>query len=197
MIRALPPAFRTARLLAQRLDARHLDDLERLYAEPAVTDWFGGGATRDELAAWLEVSVTPHWEQRGFGLYALYEKRPAEDASADDASGATAPGGERVFVGRAGLKIAAPDVLEALGEPEAVELLYAVMPTQWGRGYATEIGRTLVNLAFGPLDLESVIAYTLPDNERSHRVLEKLDFAEEGEVVHEGLRHALFRRRRD
>jgi RimJ/RimL family protein N-acetyltransferase len=182
VIRALPPAFRTARLIAQRLDERHLDDLERLYAEPAVTDWLGGGATRSDLREWLSTKVEPHWEEHGFGLYAIYERQ-----------GPPAPA---TFVGRAGLALAAPDVREALGEPEAVELLYALVPSQWSRGYATEIGRKVTGLGLGPLDLASVVAYTLPDNLPSRRVLEKCGFVEEGEVVHERLPHLLFRRRR-
>ena len=182
VVRALPPAFRTERLLAQRLDERHLDDLARLYAEPAVTEWFGGGRTRCEVREWLATTVEPQWEEHGFGLYAVYERQ-----------GPPAPA---TFVGRAGLKVAAPDVCAALGEPVAVELLYALMPSQWGRGYATEIGRMLAGLALGPLDLESVVAYTLPANARSHRVLVKCGFVEEGEVLHEDELHVLFRRRR-
>jgi RimJ/RimL family protein N-acetyltransferase len=182
VIRALPPAFRIERLLAQRVEERHLDDLTRLYAEPAVADWLGGGRTRDEVREWLETTAGPHWATHGFGLYAVYERQ-----------GRPAPA---TFVGRAGLRLADPDVREALGEPEAVELLYALMPGQWGRGYATEIGRHLTGLALGPLDLQSVIAYTLPANARSRRVLEKCGFAEEGEVVHEDLPHVLYRRRR-
>ena len=182
MVRALPPAFRTPHLLAQRVDERHLDDLARLYAEPAVTDWLGGGRTRDEVREWIEASAEPHWEQHGFGLYAVYER--------------LGPPAPETFVGRAGLEIAAEDVCAALGEPKAVELLYALMPSQWGRGYATEIGRMLAGLALGPLDLESVIAYTLPVNTRSRRVLEKCGFVEQGEVVHEDEPHVLFRRRR-
>lgn len=182
MIPALPPAFRTERLLAQRLDERHLEDLARLYAEPAVTEWFGGGRTRDEVREWIESTAGPHWEAHGFGLYAVYERQ--------------GPPVPATFVGRAGLKIAAPDVCAALDEPEAVELLYALMPSMWGRGYATEIGRMLAGLALGALDLESVIAYTLPENERSQRVLAKCGFVGESEVVHEGLAHVLFRRHR-
>jgi RimJ/RimL family protein N-acetyltransferase len=182
VIRALPAAFRTERLLAQRLGEPHLDDLARLYAEPAVTDWLGGGRTRDDVREWLATRAEPHWEEHGFGLFAWYER-----------AGPPAPA---TFVGRAGLAIAAPDVREALGEPKAVELLYALVPSQWGRGYATEIGRMLAGLALGPLDLESVIAYTLPENERSQHVLEKLQFVDEGEIVHEDLPHVLFRRRR-
>jgi RimJ/RimL family protein N-acetyltransferase len=181
VIRALPLAFHTARLVVQRLDERHLEDLVRLYAEPAVTEWFGGGATRDEVVAWLASTVEPHWEDHGFGLYAAYERQ--------------GPPSPATFVGRAGLKVAARDVCDALGERDAVELLYALMPGKWGRGCATEIGRMLAGLALGPLDLESVIAYALPDNARSRRVLEKCGFSEEGEVVHEEWAHVLFRHR--
>jgi RimJ/RimL family protein N-acetyltransferase len=197
MTTALPRTLRTPRLVAERLEERHIDDLERLYAEPAVADWLGGVAGRDEVLEWLETTVRPHWEWYGFGLFALYTSSRPERRSLDVALGRP-PGSAPetpVFVGRAGLMLAAEDVRDALGEPQAVELLYALMPGQWGRGYATEIGRALAGLGLGQLGLGSLIAYTLPDNVRSRSVLEKCDFVEEREVAHEGMPHVLYRRR--
>ena len=185
MIRALAPAFRTKRLLAQRVNERHLDQLVRFNADPEVRQWLGGIRSADETRQWLVECAEPHWEEHGYGLYALFEKEAECDAS-----------GGRELVGRAGLERAAADVAEAIGEPEAVELLYAIAPAYWSRGYATEIARTLSGLALGPLDLESVVAYTLPDNERSRRVLEKAGFVYERDVVHEEFPHVLYRRRR-
>ena len=199
MTAGLPSVLRTARLVGERLEERHLDDLSRLYAEPRVTDWFGGGATRDEVREWLARTVYPHWEWYGFGLYAFYEKAAKEPGHAAALGFVPAPRREPrppAFVGRAGLVLAAQDVRDALGEPQAVELLFALMPDQWDRGYATEIGRALAGLGLAQLGLGSVIAYTRPDNVRSRRVLEKCDFTEECEVTHEGLAHVLFRRRR-
>jgi len=183
MIRALAPAFRTKRLLAQRVNERHLDQLVRFDADPEVRQWLGGVGTDEETREWLAERVEPHWEQYGYGVYALFEKEAECDAS-----------GGRELVGRAGLERAAADVAEAIGEPKAVELLYAIAPAYWGRGYATEIARTLTGLALGPLDLESVVAYTLPENAASRRVMEKVGFEYERDLVHEGLPHVLYRR---
>ncbi|HSL94295.1 MAG TPA: GNAT family N-acetyltransferase [Thermoleophilia bacterium] len=82
MIRALPEVFRTARLLAQRVAERHLADLERLHADPAVAEWIGDPATSDGLSEWVTAVVAPHWHMYGYGLFALYEKhaRSSDDA---------------------------------------------------------------------------------------------------------------------
>ena len=42
--------------------------------------------------------------------------------------------------------------------------------------------------------LQRVVAYTLPDNWASRRVMEKAGFAYERDVMHVGLRHVLYRR---
>jgi len=68
-----------------------------------------------------------------------------------------------------------------------VELGYAFGPAFWGRGYATEVGRAILNEAFGPLGLECVVAVTSEENSRSQRVLAKLGFVRAGwRDVYEG-----------
>lgn len=181
--RGLTEAFRTRRLLAQRLDARHLDQVVRLRADPEVMQWLGGVADPEDTAAWLAERVDPHWREHGYGMFALFEKQAP----------CAADGGGRELAGYAGLVHVADDVGDALGEPGAVELCYAIIPSCWGQGYATEIGRTLTGLALTSLDLRGVVAYTTPDNAASRRVLEKLGYAYERELEHEGLPHALYR----
>jgi RimJ/RimL family protein N-acetyltransferase len=68
------------------------------------------------------------------------------------------------------------------------------MPAYWGQGYATELGAAAVELAFGPLGLDSVVAYTLPHNLASRRVMDKLGFSYEREIVYADLPHVLYRR---
>jgi len=60
-------------------------------------------------------------------------------------------------------------------EPDrtAGALGYWVGGGYWGAGYATEAARALIEFAFTILKLEQVIANTLPDNDRSMRVLKK------------------------
>ena len=54
------------------------------------------------------------------------------------------------------------------------ELGYWVGVEQWGRGYATEASRAVMEYAFGPLDLTRVVAHCLTRNGSSRRVMEKL-----------------------
>ncbi len=209
MIRALPEVFRTARLLAQRVEERHLADLERLHGDPAVAEWIGDPAAGDGLSEWVTSVVSPHWHMYGYGLFALYEKhaRSSGEAGAGGAAmeaanavvsgGATAEAGAtRLFVGRAGLVDAGDDVTAAFAEKRVVELEFAVSPDARGRGYATEIARALTGLALTSLDRESVAALVRPGNAGALRVLEKLDFAAAGELDRDGTPLLLLRRRR-
>lgn len=68
------------------------------------------------------------------------------------------------------------------GDGVAAELGYALGRLYWGRGYATEAVRALVDLAQG-LGLELVDAYCFIDNPASVRVLEKADFEDRGTVL--------------
>ena len=69
------------------------------------------------------------------------------------------------------------------------ELGYWMGKGWWGRGYATEAGRAVLELAFLGLQLPRVVAGHFADNPASGRVLEKLGFAPAGE----GMRHSLAR----
>ena len=92
-----------------------------------------------------------------------------------------------VFIGYAGL---GPRRQPSEGE---VELLYALLPEAWGKGLATRMGRLAVEHAFGPLGLPQLVAYTLPTNRGSRRVMEKLGFEYERDVEHAGLPHVFYR----
>ncbi len=66
---------------------------------------------------------------------------------------------------------------EDLFEPGwGVELGYALHPSAWGKGYATELGRACLDWADTVLQLPRVVAFVHPDNAASRRVLEKLGF---------------------
>lgn len=78
------------------------------------------------------------------------------------------------IVGAVGLSITRPHRRGELGYWTAVD--------QWGRGYATEASRTMLDHAFGALDLSRVVAHCLTRNEGSWRVMEKLGMQREGRL---------------
>jgi RimJ/RimL family protein N-acetyltransferase len=69
------------------------------------------------------------------------------------------------------------------------------VPKRWGQGLATELAHAAVDVAAEPLHLREIVAFTLPDNLASRRVMEKAGFTYERNVIHVGLPHVLYRRR--
>jgi RimJ/RimL family protein N-acetyltransferase len=65
--------------------------------------------------------------------------------------------------------------------PGVVEIGYAVVASAWGRGYATEAVRALVERARAVPEVERIIGHTPLDRPASGRVLEKSGFANVGE----------------
>ena len=78
------------------------------------------------------------------------------------------------FLGTAGFD---PYTLDGSGE---VELGYRLCLEHWGKGYATEAVRAMLQWAYGALDLNRVEAELDTRNAASARVLEKLGFEREG-----------------
>ena len=67
------------------------------------------------------------------------------------------------------------------GGPD-VELTYALEPSAWGAGYATEAAAAALDYAFDEAGLERVVGIAKPENAGSVRVLEKLGMRALGEA---------------
>ena len=66
----------------------------------------------------------------------------------------------------------------------AGQLGYEVAPDYWGKGYATEAARAVLDFGFTKLKLERISAECVLENQRSCRVLEKLGMQQEGHLRH-------------
>ena len=155
-----------------RLTPAHLADVSMLLLDPRVgkTLWPGQDPpTRVQLIERLALQ-SEHWDRYGFGLWLLRDRQTGE------------------MVGRGGLQHTL-----VTGRQE-VEVGWAIVPERWGQGLATELARASLRAGFDELGLPEVIAFTLPYNIASRRVMEKTGFAYAGEVEHVGLPHVLYRR---
>jgi RimJ/RimL family protein N-acetyltransferase len=65
----------------------------------------------------------------------------------------------------------------------AVEIAYGVAADHRGKGYATEIADALVAYALASIEVQIVVAHTLPDATASQRVLVKCGFQRVGETL--------------
>jgi ribosomal-protein-alanine N-acetyltransferase len=164
----------THRLICERVRADDADELAALMLHPDVvrTTWLDPEPPTRADVAEKAASNARHWDRHGFGPWMLRDRATGE------------------LVGRAGLQHTL-----TTGDHE-VEVGWAIMPDRWGEGLATEIARTSVDVAFGPLRLDDVIAFTSPDNVASWRVMEKAGFVFDGEFEHFGLPQVLYRRSR-
>ena len=158
----------TERLRAEPVAAEHAEELRALLEDPRVGATLGGVLTPAQVRGSAE-AMAEHWARHGFGYWVWRDRATGE------------------LVGRGGLHHT------HVGGRDEVEVGWAVMADRWGEGFATEIGRASARHAFGELELLDVVAFTLPDNHASRRVMEKLGFAYERDVLHAGLPHVLCR----
>jgi ribosomal-protein-alanine N-acetyltransferase len=158
----------TKRLVGSRLSIADLDILYGMHRDPVVMATLGGIRPPGQTRAFLAKNLR-HWQQHGFGLWIFRDK---------------VDGG---FVGRGGLRH-----VTLQGCPD-VEISYALIAACWGKGFATEIATASVELA-AQRGMPSLVAFTLPDNHGSLRVMEKLAFRYERDILWAGMRHVLYRR---
>jgi RimJ/RimL family protein N-acetyltransferase len=150
------PSLESERLLLRPWrPADDLDALAAINADAEVMRFVAPNRplSRAETAAQLERFVA-HWDERGFGLWAVV---PRLEAGAG-------------CIGFAGLAV--PSFLPAI--LPAVEVGWRLAPAFWGQGFATEAARASVAFGFERLGLRSVVAVIEPGNQRSMRVAEKL-----------------------
>jgi RimJ/RimL family protein N-acetyltransferase len=164
-----PLLIETPRLRGVRIGPEHQPERETRLGDPRVGATLGGAATPEQVAEQI-AAHSRHWDERGFGYWMFR-----------DLDGAP--------VGRGGL--GATEV----GGPGGVEVGWAVLPDRWGQGYATELGAAAIGAAFARLGLDEVVSYTMVENRASRRVMEKLGFEYEREVMHADLPHVLYRLR--
>lgn len=79
------------------------------------------------------------------------------------------------LIGNCGVRLNEPGGYDA-------ETGYELAPKHWGRGYATEAARAMLDFGFGTLGLHRIMAYCVAENSASAHVLEKLGMKLEGRL---------------
>jgi ribosomal-protein-alanine N-acetyltransferase len=122
--------------------------------------------------------IARHFAAHGFGFWALARR--------------DAPG----LVGLVGLL----NIPWAARFTPAVEIGWRIAPGHRRQGYAEEAARAALADGFGRLGLTEIVAFTIPANQPSRRLMEKLGMAADGDFDHPNLpeghamrRHFLYR----
>ena len=77
--------------------------------------------------------------------------------------------------------------LNFVPEFDETEVLWALHPDAWGKGYATETARAALSYGFDTLDLKLIFAMTRPDNIASQAVMRRLGLSYRRNVVYKGM----------
>ena len=142
----------TERLVLRRFTEADVDDLVELDSDPDVMHFINGGrpTPRREIESDVLPAFLGYYARfAGYGFWAAIEKSTGRFLGwfhfrpADDA------------------------------RPNEVELGYRLHRSAWGKGYATEGSRALIDKGFAELGVERVVAFTMVVHVASRRVLEK------------------------
>ena len=145
------PILTTARLRLRQWREDDLAPFAALNADPQVMEFFPKVLTRAESDA-VAGRIRDHFARHGFGLWA-----------------GEAPGAAD-FVGFVGLAVPS---FEAHFTP-CVEIGWRLAREHWGHGYATEAATAALAFGFGDRALEEIVAFTVPANISSRRVMGRL-----------------------
>jgi len=76
--------------------------------------------------------------------------------------------------------------LNYVPEFDGTEVLWALHPDAWGKGYATEMARAALGYGFDKLGLDLIFAITKPDNLASQAVMKRLGLVHTRNVIYRG-----------
>ena len=150
----------TERLVLRPVTADDHAALLAHWTQPDVRRFLFDGAvvSAAEVAETIEESVRD-FTARGYGTW-LIELGSGTGLAGTAPLASTAP-----LAGTAGLR-----PLEGAG----LEIFYSLAPGTWGRGYATEAARAVVEYGLGPLGLPEVLAEVDEGNTASVAVIKRL-----------------------
>jgi RimJ/RimL family protein N-acetyltransferase len=155
------PELQTTRLVLRAFRACDLDAFAAMESDPEVRRYRGGNLRSTEESWGMMASGLGQWVLRGYGLFAVEEKKSGH------------------FAGFAG-------IFHPFDWPEP-EIGYSLARPFWGQGLAREAVTAARDWAFAALPSSALPSFIMPDNARSIRVAQALGAVREGNVTLRGV----------
>jgi RimJ/RimL family protein N-acetyltransferase len=143
--------IKTERLLLRRWRDSDRLPFQQMNADQRVMEFFPASLSLAESDALVD-RAQAHFDRHGFGPFAV---ELLEDETFAGFIGLSVPNFDAPFM-------------------PAVEIGWRLAFDCWGRGLATEGARAVIRCAFEDLGLDNLVSFTVPQNLRSRRVMEKL-----------------------
>jgi RimJ/RimL family protein N-acetyltransferase len=142
----------TARLTLRQWENDDVAPFWEIHRHPELRKFLTGPNSLEETEKFVS-RTRDHWTRYGYGLFAVEEKTTGQ------------------LVGFTGLI-----AIEWVAPVTGVEIAWRLRRDAWGKGYATEAARACLPVAFETLSVDPLVAIAVPENVRSHRVMERLGF---------------------
>jgi [ribosomal protein S5]-alanine N-acetyltransferase len=159
--------------MLRRYDSKDKADFIELFTDDAVMKYVGDGVMTESRAEAFWQKLFEKLYPQNFNIWAVFNR---EDSN---------------YVGHAG-------IYPRPTHPADWEFVYFLNRHSWGKGYATEIARRIIQYGFEELNLPEVFATVDTDHRRSIRVLEKAGMQHERDEYDEkGMFHVFSIKRPD
>jgi RimJ/RimL family protein N-acetyltransferase len=152
--------FKTGRTIGTPVRREDFDEMHTMHSDERVMATFGGVWSLEKSQRRFQ-EMLDHWEKHDFGVYVVRDRADGH------------------FLGHAGLQVT------NVGGPEEIEYVCVFVADSWRKGIATEVSFELVRVAFEDVGLPELVAFALPTNKGSIRVMEKTGFVYEKDVPHD------------
>lgn len=146
----------TERFFLREIDMRDVEDLFELDSDPQVHLYIENNPVQNKEQIVLVIeTLQDQYKENGIARWAVVDKQTGE------------------CVGWSGLKLFRTPLN---GHVNFYELGYRFKTKHWGKGYATEVSKAIIQYGFNKLKAETLYAITHPENEKSIHVLKKMGF---------------------
>jgi len=149
------------RLIFRKYTDEDFNFLYSLLSDPEMVRYIGEGKTRGREGA----KKFLHW------IYGTYEVGSDKGLMVLESKGDNTP------IGHAGL------VQQKINGIEELEIGYWISRKHWGRGYATEAAKALLDYGLNHLQKERLISLIQPENKASKRIAKKIGMKLEKEII--------------
>lgn len=152
--------IKTSRTVLRLINEEDLESIAELNLDPEVRKFFPDGVQTKEQTRKRMDEFMSFYEQYGLPCFVILDNQSNE------------------FIGRCGFGPI---------ETGEIEVGYLIARKFWGRGYATEILKALLDWSKTHIKTDFIIAFAPLEHKASHRVMEKCNM----EYYKEGVGHGL------